>query len=100
MASLPLGMDRHRHQGDGDLLAGGQELVHLPLGRRAVAADAACQCDEIVGGVAHGADDDDDLVALLLGRDGPAGGLVNPLRVGNAAAAEFLNDQAQVALQE
>ena len=30
---VALGVDGHGHQGDGDLLAGGEELVHLALGR-------------------------------------------------------------------
>ena len=86
-------LDGHGHQGDGDLLAGGQEHVHL-AGRRLV-GDLAGQLDQLVGGVAAGADDDDDLVAGLLGADGPAGGGHDPLRVGHAGAAEFLHDQSQ-----
>ncbi len=65
MAGWPSALDGHGHEGDGDLLAGGQEHVHL-AGRRLL-ADLAGQRDQLVGGVAAGADDDDDLVAGLLG---------------------------------
>ena len=55
--------------------------------------DLLGQLDQLVGGVAAGADDDDDLVAGLLGADGPAGGGHDPLRGRHARAAEFLHDQ-------
>ena len=51
------------------------------------------QLDQLVGGVAAGADDDDDLVAGLLGADGPPGRVHDPLRRRDAGAAEFLHDQ-------
>ena len=53
------------------------------------------QLDQLVGGVAAGADDDDDLVAGLLGADGPAGRRHDALRRRHAGAAEFLHDQRQ-----
>ena len=56
-------------------------------------ADLAGQVDQLVGGVAAGADDDDDLVAGLPGADGPAGGRHDALGRGHAGAAEFLHDQ-------
>ncbi len=43
------GVDRHRHQGDADLLAGRQEHVHL-AGRGAL-VDLLGQLDQLVGGV-------------------------------------------------
>ena len=94
---VALGVDGHGHQCDGDLLAGGEELVHLAFGRVFVApaerADVFGELDQVVGRVAHGGDDDDDLVALFLGRDGPAGGAVDALGVGDTGAAEFLDDE-------
>ena len=46
----------------------------------------------MIGLMAHRADDHHDLVALLLGANGLAGGGQNFLAIGNAGAAEFLND--------
>ena len=93
---MTLGVDGHGHQGDGDLFAGGQELVHFALGRDLVApaegADFPGQLDEVVGGVAHGADDDGDLISLLLGGDGAAGGTMNFFRIGDTAPPELLHD--------
>ena len=86
-------LDRHRHQRDGDLLAGGQQHVHL-AGRRLL-GDFLGQLDQFVGGVAAGADDDDDLIAGLLGADGPPRRRHDALRVRHAGAAEFLHDQSQ-----
>ena len=93
MAGSPERLDRHGHQGDGDLLAGGQQHVHL-AGRRLL-ADLAGQLDQLVGGVAAGADDDDDLIAGLLGADGPPGRRHDPLGGRHAGAAELLHDKTQ-----
>lgn len=60
-------VDGHGHEGDADLLAGGQEHIHLPAGR--VLGDLAGQVHKIVGGIAHGADHDDHFVAFELGLD-------------------------------
>ncbi len=92
---VALGVHGHRHQRDGDLLAGGEQLVHLALGRGCLppqTADSWPRSMQIVGGVAHGADDDDDLISLIPGGDRARGGAVNPLGVGDAGAAEFLNN--------
>ncbi len=51
------------------------------------------QVDQVVGRVAHGADDDDDLVPGLLGGHGPGGRPVDALGVGHAGPAELLDDQ-------
>ncbi len=88
---LAQGLDGHGQESDGDLLAGGQEHVHL-AGRR-VLGDLAGQLDQLVGGVAAGADDDDDLMAFAFGADGPAGRRHDALRGRHAGAAEFLHDQ-------
>ena len=91
IAFSPSALDRHGHEGDGDLLAGRQQHVHL-AGRRML-ADLAGQGDELIGGVAAGADDDDDLAARLLRPNGPPGRPHDPLRRRHTAAAEFLHDQ-------
>ena len=60
-------LDRFRRaERDGDLLAGGEEHVHL-AGRRAV-ADFIGKVDQMVGVVPHGADHHQHLVAGLLWR--------------------------------
>ncbi len=73
------------------LLAGGEELIELALGR--VFANLSGEVDEVVGCVAHGGDDDADLVSVLLGGDGALGGGVDPLGVCYTGSAEFLDDQ-------
>ena len=55
---VALGVDRHGHQGDGDLLAGGQELIHFAFGGHRIAAAILAnllgQFDQVIGGIAHG----------------------------------------------
>src|SRR5262249_45000363 len=65
-------LDGHGHEGDGDLLASGQQHVHFTGGR--LVADFLGQLDQFVGGVAARTNDDDDMIAGMLGADGPAGG--------------------------
>ena len=47
---------------------------------------------QLVGGVAHGRDDDDDVVSLLLGRDDALGDPLDRLGVGDRRAAVLLHD--------
>ena len=63
---------------------------------RAAGRSVICvrQIDQLVGAVAHGADDHHDLIALLLRADRLAGGREDLLAVGHAGAAEFLHDQS------
>ena len=84
-------LDGHGHEGDGDLFAGGQEHVHFAGGRPI--ADFAGHADQVVGGVAAGADHDNDLVPGFLGPDGSSGRRHDTFRRGDAAAAEFLHNQ-------
>ncbi len=85
-------VDGHRHQGHAHLLAGREQHVHLAGGGRSVISRG--QVDEDVGVVAHRADDHHHLVALLLRANRLARGGEDLLGVGDAGAAEFLNDQA------
>jgi hypothetical protein len=89
---VALRVERHGHEGDRDLLTGREELVHLALRWRAALTDRVGEIDEVVGGLAHRADDDADLVALFLRGDRPPGGLVDPLGVRDARAAKLLYD--------
>ena len=52
------------------------------------------QGDELVGGLAHGANDHDHAVTVELGPDGPPRSPMDALSVRDAGAAEFLNDQS------
>ena len=56
------GLQCHGAQGDGDLLAGGQQHIHLPLGRLRV--DLLRLGNEIVRRVPLGGQDYDDVIAL------------------------------------
>ena len=88
---VALRMDGHGHQRDRHLFSGGEKLIHLALGR--IVADFFGKFDQLVGGVTHCTDDDDDLVSLFLGRDRALRGRMNVFRVGNRCSAKFLYDQ-------
>ena len=87
-----LRQDRHRQQGDRDLLAGRQQHVQFP-GRQGV-GDLPGHPDEIVRHIAGRRDDHDDLVA------GPARGhdtlrdVLDAVGPRDGGAAELLDDQA------
>src|SRR5262249_19507410 len=66
---------------------------HVHLAGRRPLGDLTRQLDQLVGGVAAGADDDNDLVARLLGADGPPRRRHDARGVGHAGAAELLHDQ-------
>src|SRR5688572_6494393 len=95
---VTLRVDRHGHESDGDLLAGGEELIHLAfrwaLFTSAERADVLGEFDQVVGRVAHRGNDDDDVIARELRSDRAAGGAVNAFGVGDTGAAEFLDDEA------
>ena len=87
----PDGLQGHRQQCDRHLLPGGQQHVHLPLGR--VAADGPGQPRELIGGVAHGRHHDHQIVTRLpAGGDAPCHRL-DAFHVGHGGAAEFLDQQ-------
>ena len=87
----PSDVDRHRHQGDADLLAGREEHVHLA--GRGPLVDLLGQDDQLVGRVPPGRDDHQDLLAPLVGRDRPAGRGQDLLRIGDARPAELLHQE-------
>src|SRR5262249_17561069 len=66
---------------------------HLARGR--LLGDLLGQRNQLVGGVAAGADDDDDLAAGLAGADGPPRRRHDALGRGDAAAAELLDNERQ-----
>ena len=76
-------MQRHRHEGTGDNLAGGQEDVHLPV--FGLIGDLVGQVDQLVSRLAHGRDDDDHGGALLLAGHDAEGHVLDP----SASATEL-----------
>ncbi len=86
-------VDRHGEQGAADALAGGEEHVHLALGR--VGGDLAGELEELVGGVATGAHDRADAVALLERGDDAARHVADAGGVGDRRATVLLDDDRQ-----
>ena len=83
-------LDRHAQQRHRDALTRGEQHVHLPA-RRAL-RDVVGQADQVVGGLAHGRDHDDDLVAGPAGADDVVGDRADAIRIGDRRAAELLDD--------
>ena len=85
-------VQRHAQQRRRLALAGGDEHVHLPA--RAGCRDTSVgQAEQLVGLLAHGADDHDDLVAPAAGAGDVVGDLADALGVGDRRAAELLDEQ-------
>ena len=78
----------HGAQGDGDLLAGAQEHVRLPLGGLGI--DLPRLFNQVVGGVALGGQNHHDLVAGSISIGDDAGHVPDALGIPDGAAAEFL----------
>ena len=87
-------LNGHGAQGDGDLLAGGQEHIHLPLG--GVGIELLGLGDQVVGGVPLGGEHHHHAVALLIGLGDDPGHVAHAVRVGDRAAAEFLYNQCHI----
>ena len=84
-------VERHAQQRGGLALAGGDEHVHLAA--RPDLGHLAGEPDQLVGLLAHGADDDDDVVAAALGARDVVGDLPDALRVGDGGPAELLDHE-------
>ena len=85
--------DRHREQRHRDALARGQQHVELAA-RRAAGETCWARSMQLVGGVAHRGDHDDDVVAGPLGVDDPLGDPLDAVGVGDGGAAVLLHDDA------
>ncbi len=81
----------HGQQGHGLALAGGDEHVHLPA--RAGGRHLGGQIEQLVGLLAHGADDHDDLVAAPPGPGHVVGHAAYAIGVGDRGAPELLHEQ-------
>ncbi len=91
MAGTPDRLERHRHERAAHVLAGGQQEVHLA--RVGVIGDACRELEQVVGGVAHGADHDHEVGAGgSLARD-PPGDVADAVGVREGRAAVLLDDQ-------
>jgi hypothetical protein len=84
--------ERHAQQRHRLALARGEQHVHLAAGlhRRHL----VCQRDELVGLLAHRADDDDHVVALAVCACDVLGDGPDPLGIGNRRAAVLLHEKA------
>ena len=82
---------RHAQQRHRDALAGGEQHVHLAAGLRA--GHVVGQLDEVVGGLAHRARHDDDIVAVASGEGDVLGDGTHAVGVGDGGAAVLLHDQ-------
>ena len=69
----------HGQQGNADLLAGGQQHIHLPGG--GVVGDLRRLCDQVVGGVALSGYHDHHVVARVVGLRDDARHVENTLAV-------------------
>ena len=88
----PERLDGHGQQRHRDALARGQQ--HVQLAARRQRRDLLREVEELVGGVAHRADDHADVVAGLAGRDDALGDPLDALGVGHGRATVLLHDQA------
>ena len=85
------GLNGHGEHGNRDLLAGGQEHVHLTC--RRVGVDGMGQVEQVVGVVSHCRDNRDDLIARLVAADQLPGDVLHALGSGHGAAAELSDDE-------
>ena len=83
------GVDGDREQGHRDALAGREE--HVELAGLGEGGDVRGLLEEVVGGLAHGRDDGDDVLALLARADDPVGHGADPIGVADGGSPVFLH---------
>ncbi len=81
----------HAEQRHALALAGGEQHVHLAAGMGA--RDLVREGDQLVGLLAHGAHDDDDVVAPLVRPGDVVGDGADALGVGDRRSAELLHEE-------
>ena len=84
-------VEGHRQERGALVLAGREE--HVELARVRLVGDRGGQGEELVGRVAHRADDDDELRAGCPLAGDPPGDALDPVRPGDRRAAELLDDE-------
>ena len=82
-------MDRHRHQGNADLLASRKQHIHFAS--RWPVRDLRSEPHQRIGVLPHRADHHDNLVAIILRANCFTGGCLNLVCGGDACATKFLN---------
>jgi hypothetical protein len=87
---VPLG-ECHADQCHRDALAGGPQHVHLTSGDDL--GDLVGEVEKLVGRLAHGAHDDDDVVAGAFGAGDVVGDGLDPIGVCHRGATVFLHDE-------
>lgn len=80
----------HGEQGGRLTLTGGEQ--HVELARGGLRRHLEGQVHEVVGGITHGRDDHDDLVAGLPGRGDPARNTLDGRGISHGGATELLDD--------
>ena len=85
------GLERHGHERAADVLAGGEQQVHLARVR--VVRDGGGQLEQVVGRVAHGADDDDEVAAVATVSRDARGDVADALSIRKRGAAVLLDDE-------
>ena len=88
--------DGHGQQRHGDPLTRGQQHVQLAGGW--LAGHLVGEVQEVVGGVAHGGDDHDHLVAGVAGLGHSPGDPADAVGIGDRRAAELLDNEAHAFL--
>ncbi len=84
-------VEGHRHERRALVLAGREE--HVELARVGLVGDRGGEAEELVGRVAHRADDDDEIRAGRPLAGDPPGDALDPVRPGDRRAAELLHDE-------
>jgi hypothetical protein len=69
----------NRQERHGDALPGGQQ--HVEFAGFGHGRDLGCEVEQLVGGVTHGGDDDDHVVAALSRRDHSLGDALDALGI-------------------
>jgi hypothetical protein len=85
-------LDRHGEERHRDALPRREQ--HVEFAASGERGDLVGQVQKFIGGVAHGRDHDDDLVARLAGLDDALRHSLDALRIGERRAAVLLHDQA------
>ena len=93
---VPAMLERHGEERGGDDLAGGEQEVEFA--RLGFVGHLLREGDQVVGGFAHGGDDDDEAVAAFDAGDDARGDGLDALGVGDGGAAVLLDgERAHVA---
>ena len=85
------GLKGHREQGNRDLLTGGQQHVHFPLG--GIGIEGAGQGCELISGVAHRGDHHHQVIAIEARCSNALGNGLDALHAAHGGAPVFLNQQ-------